>query len=306
MTAPNKTDIHSTIGVGLSFLIGNFLGVSLWTFAFALFVGLAGARMSWIRDEGVAIATTAIFILGSGFESQQPMLLERIGELTLGVVVGLAVNLLIIPPLRDQQASRYVDSINRRMGGVLVNMGEELSTSWDTDKADEWFRETNSMTEELDTAWQSVRFARESQRMNPRTRLRASSSSSGTRVTRAGADTSRVSYENILGRVDEGVSHLRNLTRTLRETSYVEGEWDSQFRRQWSDVVRDAGYAIADPDADVEPIGERLDRLSSGLAHEGLPRESWPLYGSLITSMRHIAVIVDDVASDRSAREANH
>src|SRR5690625_2744544 len=50
-----QTVVATTIGVGISFLIGNFLGVSLWTFALALLVGLAGARLSWIRDEGVAI-----------------------------------------------------------------------------------------------------------------------------------------------------------------------------------------------------------------------------------------------------------
>src|SRR5699024_3907101 len=43
--------VATTTGVGISFLIGNVLGVSLWTFALALLVGLAGARLSSIRDE---------------------------------------------------------------------------------------------------------------------------------------------------------------------------------------------------------------------------------------------------------------
>lgn len=135
-----QTTVASSVGVGISFLIGNFLGVSLWTFALALLVGLLGARLSWIRDEGVAIATTAIFILGSGFDSQQPLLVERIAELALGVAIGLAVNLIVIPPLRDQQAARYVDSINRRMGDVLSSMGREFSESWDTGEADSWLQ----------------------------------------------------------------------------------------------------------------------------------------------------------------------
>lgn len=112
-----QTTVASTVGVGLSFVVGAYLGVSVWTFAPALFVGLAGARISWIRDEGVAIATTAIFILGSGFTQQQPLLLDRLIEVGVGVGIGIAVNLLFIPPLRDQQAARYVDSINGRMGG---------------------------------------------------------------------------------------------------------------------------------------------------------------------------------------------
>ncbi|GAA1851232.1 FUSC family protein [Brevibacterium marinum] len=299
-----QSTIASAVGVALSFIIGNYLGVSVWTFALAILVGLAAARLPWIRDEGVAIATTAIFILGSGFDSQAPLLPERILELSLGIVVGIIVNLLVIPPLRDQQASRYVDSINRRMGDMLVDVADELDTDWDTAKADDWFQETESMSQELSSAWQSVRFARESQRANPRDRLRRRRGPSG-QPHDSEDSVEEASYEDILQRVDEAISHLRHLTRTLREATYETGDWDNRFREQWTSVVRDAGRAIADPDAEVDPIFNRLEQLSVSLANDkGLPERSWPLYGSLIASMQHIAVIVDDVASARAVRES--
>src|SRR5690625_7183387 len=75
-----QTTAASGVGVVLSFLIGNYLGVSLWTFAVALLVGMVASRLTWIRDEGVAIATTAIFVLGSGFESQENLLADRVLE----------------------------------------------------------------------------------------------------------------------------------------------------------------------------------------------------------------------------------
>lgn len=297
-----QSTVASTIGVALSFVIGNYLGVSIWTFALALFIGLIGARLSWIRDEGVAIATTAIFILGGGFDSQQPLLLERISEVALGVAVGLVVNLIVVPPIRDRQASRYIDSINRRMGDVLISMSQEFSDSWDTDRAEVWFRETESMSNELSTAWQSVRFARESRRVNPRGDLRMKVHTKRLNNVHEQADAE--SYENILQRIDEGISHLRHLARTLQEASYADGEWDTHFRRQWSEIVNDAGRSIADPDAEVEPVHDRIEDLSRNMSDDNhLPRTSWPLYGSLITSMRHIALIVDDVASARAARE---
>ena len=34
-----------------------------------------------------------------------------------------------------------------------------------------------------------------------------------------------------------------------------------------------------------------------------MPATTWPTYGALIRSMQHIAVVVDDVASAREARE---
>lgn len=299
-----QTLVASILGVALSFVIGAWLGVSVGTFALALAVGMIMALMPWIRDEGVAIATTAIFVLGAGFGEQQPLLLDRILEIGLGVAVGIAVNLLLIPPLRDEQAARYVDSINRRMGDVLTDMADEFATAWDTERADAWVEETRSMSRELGSAWQVVRFARESERGNPRTRRRGDlfRRDHGTPADSA----EKASYEEILTRVEEGISHLRHLSRTLREGSYADGEWDDRFRQRWVAVVRDAGRSIADPDADVEPIAERLSALALDLAdNTELPRRSWPLYGSLIASMLHIAVIVDDVASARAARETS-
>lgn len=297
-----QTTVASSIGVGLSFVIGYFLGVSIWTFALALLVGVAAARISWIRDEGVAIATTAIFVLGNGFDEQAGLLDDRIIEVALGVGCGVVVNLLVFPPLRNKQAGRYVDSVNRRMGKVLINIADEFSDSWETEQAETWFEETEAIGEELNSAWAVVRFARESQRGNPRSRFSPPRGARDLGQQRWGAEGA--SYEEILERAGEGISHLRHLARTLREAAYAEGPWDQQFRTRWASLVYDAGHAIEDPDAEVEPLHDRLVELSSEMAQEeDLPEEFWPTYGSLITSLRHIVVVVDDVASARAARE---
>lgn len=298
-----QTTAASGLGVLLSFLIGNYLGVSLWTFALALLVGMVASRLTWIRDEGVAIATTAIFVLGSGFEDQENLLSDRLVEVLIGVVFGVVVNLMIIPPLRDRQAARYIDSINRRMGTVLDEMSEEFSHSWDTGRAEEWFTEASEMEDAVEMAWRTVRFARESGRANPRRYVR-SLRSRRRDPQQARADDGTAGYEEILQRVDEGVTHLKHLNRTLRDASYAEGEWDSDFRERWASIVRDTGQVIGDPDAEVEPVKDRLDDLAAHMSQrEQMPDEAWPLYGSLIMSMRHIAMIIDDVASARRARE---
>lgn len=287
-----QTTASSAIGMGLSFVIVYFFGVNIWSFALAMLVGLLGARLSWIRDEGVAIATSAIFIL----TSSEPMFADRLLELVVGVAIGIAVNVLVLPPLQNRQAARYVDNINRRMGSVLVEMADQFAEGWTTHSADDWLKDTESMTDELRSAWQTVRFAREAERENPRTFLRS----------RPRRQRANVSYEEILTRVDEGISHLRNLTRTLREATYNEGEWDERFRTGWVEIARDVGYAVADPDQSVEPLYNRLTQLASDMSNaENLPKIQWPTYGALISSLRHIMIIVDDVASARSARQTD-
>jgi hypothetical protein len=294
-----QTTVSSGLGVLLSYLIGALLGVELWTFALALLVGMVASRLWWIRDEGVAIATTAIFVLGSGFGEQAPLLLDRLLEVGVGVGFGVVVNVLVVPPLRDTQASRYVDRINLLMGELLVDMSEELETDWDTARAEDWARRTGEMEEMVGSAWQSVRFARESTWGNPRSHGMAP-------LRRRARSSGSADYGEILERVDEGISHLRNLTRTLREASYAQGEWDQRFRSRWAAIVHDAGSAIADPDAEVEPVHERLTELAVRMAEDDrMPADSWPVYGALIRGMQHIAVVVDDVASAREAREGS-
>lgn len=285
-----QTTVSSAVGMGLAFVVMYFLGVNIWTFALALFVGLMGARLSWIRDEGVAIATTALFI----FTSDDPMFADRIVELLLGVVVGIAVNILVIPPLRDRQAARYVDSINRRMGAVLVDMADEFSENWDTDSADAWLQESHSMTDELNSAWQTVKLARESRRENPRRLLRR-------KLHETDDD---VDYLEVLTQIDEGISHLRNMTRTMRDATWSLSSWDDRFREGWVRIARDLGEAIANPDGDVKAQGQRLDQLVTEMSKaEKLPNIEWPVYGAMLSSLRHLVNIFSEVTSDRESRD---
>lgn len=277
--------VTTGLGVVLSLLIGSFLGVSLWTFALAMLIGLAGSFLVWIRDEGIVIATTAIFILGAGFDNEAPLLVDRLLQVGLGVTIGIVVNLLLVPPLRDLQAARHVDSLVGRMGDVLIDIANETAISWQSDRHDAWIEETISIDQELRTAWQTVRFVRESQRMNPRHWFN--------QHVRADQNAD---YEKTLEQLGEGIPHLRHLARTLREPTYVDDLWDDEFRMQWAAIVTDVGTFIKDPAAHVEPIYDRLRKLSVDSFNDGLPRRKWPIYGAFITSVRQIITAVDDVS----------
>ncbi|GAA2043492.1 aromatic acid exporter family protein [Yaniella flava] len=283
-----QSTLASAIGLTLSFVVGHFLGVSLATFALALFVGLVAARLNWIRDEGMAIVTTVIFVLASDYQDQEHLMVDRFAEVAIGVAMGIIVNLLIVPPLRNQQAQRYVNHASERMGNILVTMSAELSDSWNTDEVHEWLTEMESMSDELDSAWQIVRFARESERGNPR-RLRPWTRRSQQQHYDENADRS---YEEILQSMDEGVSHLSHLARTLRDATYQQGAWDTGFRKEWVKLLHETGDALGDTDATLEPLFDRLDEIALKFSHEDdLPARGWPVYGSLLTSLRHIITI---------------
>lgn len=284
-----QTVIASAIGVLMSFVIGVYLGVEIWTYALAILVGMLGSRIPGLRQDGISIATTAIFLLSTGFTEDAPALIDRMIEIGIGVAIGIGVNFLVLPPLRDKQAARTVDELNRRMGKVMNQMGEEFADSWNTDHAREWSETISQMRTDLDQTWRTVQFAKESRRRNPRLLLH-----------RGAAENS----EEVLFRLDESIAHLRHLARTLETASYSDSAWDKNFREQWAAVLRDTARRISHPDADVEPAADRLDQLARDMVSEGhLPEQEWPVYGALITALRNIALLIEDVASARENRD---
>src|SRR5699024_8275018 len=106
-----QTGIASGLGVLLSSAIGVFLGVEVWSYALALVLGMLGARIPGLRKEGATIATTAIFLLSTGFTEDVPALVDRMIEISIGVAIGVGVNLIVMPPLWDQQAASTVKSL---------------------------------------------------------------------------------------------------------------------------------------------------------------------------------------------------
>lgn len=138
-----QTLIASGIGVVMSFAIGAYLGVGVWSYALAIFVGLLGARIPGLRREGIAISTTAIFLLSAGFSEDTAGLVDRTIEVGVGVVIGVGINLVVFPPLRDQRAALAVDNLSQRMAKLMAQMGEELSESWASDQAHSWSAEVS-------------------------------------------------------------------------------------------------------------------------------------------------------------------
>ncbi len=279
----------TALGIGLSYATVQALGLGTATLATALLLGLLLSRAGLLREEGVTVATTALFVLTTGYEQHELMLLDRLLDVALGVGTGVLVNLVVLPPLANRSAQQQVDKINRDMGSLMTDMAEELASRWDEERAGAWIQTTRDLDERLEHAWQLVRHARESSWWNPR-RL----------VSRRVGDPTE--YEHVLRRLEDGVAQLRAMARTIDESTRTAQEWDEDFRLPWIDLVADLGRRVADPDADVATVRPRIDDLARRLSRGDLPSLFWPLYGALISNLRNLTDVVDDVASARPVR----
>ena len=282
--------LSTFLGIVLSFLAVEALGYSALTLGAAVLVGLLLSRARLLRDEGVTVATTCLFLLTTGAGGEGVLLLHRLGDTVLGVATGLLVNLLVVPPLDDRSAERHLDAINRRLGSLLRRIADDVNAPQSQEHAQEWIEETRSIDDLLDHAQQTLSFTRESQAWNPR-RWRSAWAGDAT----AG--------EQLLVRLEEGVAQARAIARAVNESATPPENWDPHFRQAWTDLTERTGRRVADPDAEVGSLHREVDELTDRLSGGDLPGLLWPLYGALITALVNVIDVVDDVASMRKVRD---
>lgn len=287
-----QTVVTVGLGIVLALVVVELFEVTPWSFGLALLIGLALARVRMLRDEGITVATTVLFVLATGYNIPDSraidLLPDRLLSTAVGVAVALLVNLLVVPPLYDHSAQRQIDDVDRRLGQLLVEMAQQLREPRQDQEDVDWIETTRSIDTDLKEAWSLVRTAREGRSWNPRGRLHP-----GEQLD---------SYAQILLRLEEGVAQVRSIARHVRESSRASHEWDPRFREPYLNILEALGERIADPKAEVAELREDLSRLSSDLSTEELSGLLWPLYGALIASLQVIIDVVDDVATAEPVR----
>ena len=127
----------------------------------------------------------------------------------IGIGVGLLVNLVVWPPLRDRSAARRVDRSTRRSARCSPTWPRSCASAART--SDDWVERTRDLDHDIDAAWATVRQARESGRLNPRR-------SAAARVRASEA------FGDVLGRLEQAVAETRSMARTIARTAPVAGD----------------------------------------------------------------------------------
>jgi hypothetical protein len=249
-----------------------------------LVVGLLAGSVRWFRDESTSVAATGLIVLTTGFSTQDQVLLDRLFDTSIGIVIGLGVNLVVWPPLRDLAAARAIDAVDDLVGELLRDIADRLrETVCTEDDVSAWVDRTRDIDGDIDRAWALLRQAKESGRLNPR---RAAHNVKKTDV-----------FEEILRRNEQAVAELRSMARTLGHSIDGVIEWEPAFRDRWLALLTEAGEAIGVPDsARVIQVRADLAGLAEELSGADLSGQHWPEYGALIMNLRNIVASMDRVA----------
>ncbi|WP_151525527.1 aromatic acid exporter family protein [Serinicoccus kebangsaanensis] len=281
--------LATSAGVALAFLAVQVGGQGVVTLAVALLVALLLARVGVLRQEGLTVATTVLFVITTASETGVGSLADRLAATALGVVVALLVNAAVAAPLGGETARRHIEDLDRGLGRLLQEMADGLREGADDERTWGWVDRTRTLDRRLESAWRLVYEAQESTWGNPR-RRRAKDSQELSRV---------------LERLEEGIAQVRGMARLIHESTQQAEDWDPAFRDVWVDLLDELGRRVAVPEADVRALRGDVDDLAARLSDADLAAERWPLYGALIEMTRVVIDIVDDVATSSVVREGS-
>lgn len=272
----------AVVGVVLAWAVGQVLGLDAAAVAVVLLTGLLVGAARWFGGEGTTLTATALVVLTTGY-SQDTMLLSRLADTGIGIGVGLAVNLLVWPPLRRRTAIAAMDELDDRLGALLVDVADGVARGFSTDDTDAWLGVVSDIDGDVDDAWALVRQARESARMNPRRSARE------LREPRE--------WVGLLHRIEQTLAEIQSTVRTLAHAADDVPGWERDFREGYVEALCAVGRAIAG--RDPEPV-RRCHALLQDLARRVEVTGSshrWPVYGALLVNLRNVVDAMDEVAA---------
>jgi uncharacterized membrane protein YgaE (UPF0421/DUF939 family) len=282
----------SVLGVLIGFAAWHAFGLGAVSLAAAVLVGLVVGSVRGVRAE-TTTAATAVVVLTTGYIDKSGMLAARLADTGIGIVVGLLVNLVVWPPLRDRSAASHIDTIDDRVGELLTDMAARLQNGFTTDDVDGWIARTDRLDNDLDRAWSVIGEARESGRLNLR---------------RAAPQRMRAAegFVPIVNRLAQAVAETRSMARTIRIAHMPPEEWDDEFREPWLDLLHRSGAAVVDADtSQVKATRAELRALANRLTVDELHDDLWPVYGALLVNLRNVLDALDEVADAQPVQVAS-
>jgi hypothetical protein len=275
----------TVVGVLCAFGAGHLFGVNALSIGVAVLLGLIAGSLRGLRAEATTAAATAIVVLTTGYSDNGMMLGARLLDTGMGIAVGLLVNLLVWPPLRDRGAAQQINLIAHSAGSLLADIAAQLEEEWRAELPEGWIVRSDGLDDDIDHAWSILEQARESGRLNPRPvvpqRMRDAES-----------------FGAILGHLAQAVAEIRSLARTIGLAQRPPALWPAGFRDPWRELVGRAGIAArADDAAALGEVRSRLERLADELDLALLPNGFWPISGALIVNLRNILQALETVAA---------
>ncbi|MFV0433631.1 MAG: FUSC family protein [Leucobacter sp.] len=158
------------LGVAVALLTGEFLGQHSWLFIAALVAGLALGwllRMTPSAANQIVVSALLMIALG-GLDLHYGV--ERLVETLLGALIGFGINALVVAPVRTLPVHEALVSLTVDAASALRRIADALDRPRDDDWLEQMHEDARTLQIERTRVHALLRQARESLRLNPRSR----------------------------------------------------------------------------------------------------------------------------------------
>lgn len=259
------------------------LGDNVGAFAVMLVVGVLVGHWRRLGTMGVQAPIAGIFaynaLLGA---PETSMLWSIVSMVLLGAGIGLAVNLLLLPPMRYATADRGVQQLSTGVAELLRDMAEGLRAGIpEPGTAGDWRRRSRELDSTVSKARSAVEHSAESISYNPRRMFRK-------HRPVAGFDGYRMMVETLARATEQ----LRNIAFGLRKLLHDETGHtaDGTFFRPYAEILAYLADGVQHLGSTTQGAGRRLRgtadtcyELCERLEAHVREKNAWPALGGLLT-----------------------
>ncbi len=158
------------LGIGLVLATGVLLvgDPNLYTISLVVAAGVLIGSFRWLGAPGREyLPMAALFVLIVGGQEANIYSIGYMVQMTTGIVVGLIVNALLVPPLAFSDAIHIAARFRNTLAVQLEELSDVLTESWPPER-DEWAARTDVLTGSAREVRSAVHTADESRKANLR------------------------------------------------------------------------------------------------------------------------------------------
>ncbi|MFF7291686.1 aromatic acid exporter family protein [Microbacterium sp. NPDC008134] len=197
-----QTILGLAAGIGLASIIVLTVGPTWWSIPIIVGLGVLLSGTGWFGVGREYVPMAALFVLIVGGQNADDYSLGYLTQMTVGVVVGLVVNLAIAPAPLTAEATANLEVFRKKLAAHLHDIGDAVSDSWPPEK-ENWASDAASLSETAGALRLALVEADESRRGNPRAWGR-----------RAATDDAHAQLEAL----ERIAQHIRDVSDTVADT----------------------------------------------------------------------------------------
>ena len=155
-------------GVAVAVLVAHFVGLTWWSLGAVVAGSIVVGKVLRLGPHLFEAPISAMLLLEVGGSGSLGV--ARVEEAVLGALVGVAVSMLVAPPLYLQPAGAAIAELAERMSRFAAGFGAGILGPWSRHAADHWMGQARAVADEVNRAELTVARAEEAARLNPRGR----------------------------------------------------------------------------------------------------------------------------------------